>query len=72
MWLASKIDGATNLLKQNSSGYIVSNGTLAGGAQGWAFDGIYTGIRPIVCLKQEVILKSGEGTIESPFEIEVK
>ena len=31
----------------------------------------YIGIRPIICLKQEVILKSGEGTMESPFEIGV-
>lgn len=70
MWIASKIDGATNLLK-TTNGWIYNNGTLTGNAQGWAMDGIYTGIRPIVCLKPEVILKSGDGTIESPYEIEL-
>ena len=71
MWIASKsgnsflirtLDNTCDGTIDNINGRLYVNG----------FNGYYNGIRPIVCLKPEVILQSGEGTIDNPFEIELK
>lgn len=69
MWIASQTyDNKILRTIDNTCGGLSNiNGRIAAlSSTHW-----YIGIRPIVCLKAEVILRSGEGTIDSPFEIEV-
>ena len=67
MWIPSKMDNG-HIMRggKNLSSY--ENGTMGhitGNGGGW----IYVGIRPIICLRTDVVINQGEGTIENPFDI---
>lgn len=68
MWIASK---DINSKIFSLAGGFVSFSTVNGadGFSSAASGASCIGIRPIVCLKPEVMLESGNGTIESPYEI---
>lgn len=68
-WISSK--DTNNRIYMYTGDFVSVSGT-SGSEKFSAFgNGYYVGIRPIVCLKPEVILESVEGTIENPFEIEL-
>ena len=70
IWISSK--DTNNKIYMYADGFVSVSETSGHEKFGSMGNGSYIGIRPIVCLKPEVILKSGEGTIESPFEVGLK
>ena len=70
MWIASKMNNG-NFIKGGSMLYSYESDT-SGYIQGNGIGNKYVGIRPIVCLKKEVILVQGTGDIDNPFEISLK
>lgn len=68
MWLAT-IEDEGWLARTMNGGPVVSNFT--------DLEGVYiggywmTGIRPIVCLKENVIITDGNGTLEQPYELSI-
>ena len=68
MWIASKdINSEIFSLAEGFVSFSTVNGADKLSSAALVYSCI--GIRPIVCLKPEVILESGNGTIESPYEI---
>ena len=70
MWIASKMNNG-NFIKGGYTLNSYESGTF-GNITGDTITGRYVGIRPIVCLKKEVILVQGTGDIDNPFEISLK
>lgn len=68
-WISSK--DTNNRIYMYAGGFASVSETSGSEKFSSMGNGHYVGIRPIVCLKPEVILESGEGTIENPFEIEL-
>ncbi len=68
MWLAT-IEDEGWLARTMNGGPVVSNFTDLRGV----YIGGYwmTGIRPIVCLKENVIITDGNGTLEQPYELSI-
>ena len=69
MWIASKMDNG-NIVRggYNINSYESNTAGMITGNSGY----LYCGIRPVVCLKEEVILNEGDGSLENPFIISVK
>ena len=69
MWIASKMDNG-NIVRggYNINSYESNTAGMISGNSGY----LYCGIRPVVCLKEEVILNEGDGSLENPFIISVK
>ena len=70
MWVAAKMNNG-NFIKGGSMLYSYESDT-SGYIQGNGISSKYVGIRPIVCLKKEVILVQGTVDIDNPFEISLK
>ena len=67
MWIPSKMDNG-HIMRGGKTLSSYENGTMGnitGNGGGW----IYVGIRPIICLRTDVVINQGEGTIENPFDI---
>ena len=70
MWLATIEDGGW-LARTMNGGPVTDMYTDLDGVRISSL-GYMTGIRPIVCLKENVIITDGNGTLEQPYELSIK